>query len=83
MHWPDGAKYEGHWRDSYPTGKGRFTHIDEEVFEGPWTALFISKVGSGPQVTRNGFAWLVYKEKMFKISHPEPNTASLIIDPDW
>lgn len=32
--WPDGAKYEGYWRDNMAHGKGRFYHIDGDVYYG-------------------------------------------------
>ena len=32
--WPDGAKYEGYWRDNVANGKGKFYHIDGDVYNG-------------------------------------------------
>jgi hypothetical protein len=32
--WPDGAKYEGYWRDNVAHGRGKFYHIDGDVYEG-------------------------------------------------
>jgi hypothetical protein len=32
--WPDGAKYEGYWRDNVAHGRGRFHHIDGDVYDG-------------------------------------------------
>lgn len=35
--WPDGAKYEGYWRDNVAHGRGRFHHIDGDVYDGKKT----------------------------------------------
>jgi hypothetical protein len=83
MRWSDGAKYEGYWSYGYPSGKGRFTYIDEELYRGLWTCLFINKDATGLQVNRNGFAWLVYKEILQKLQTEETQSASLVIDPTW
>ena len=32
--WPDGAKYEGMWEDGKATGKGKFVHVDGDVYDG-------------------------------------------------
>jgi hypothetical protein len=32
--WPDGAKYEGYWRDNMAHGRGKFYHIDGDVYDG-------------------------------------------------
>ncbi|MFN9910869.1 MAG: hypothetical protein ACK56F_32980 [bacterium] len=32
--WPDGAKYEGNWRDNVACGRGKFYHIDGDVYDG-------------------------------------------------
>jgi hypothetical protein len=32
--WPDGARYEGYWSEGVASGKGRFYHIDGDVYEG-------------------------------------------------
>lgn len=32
--WPDGAKYEGNWRDNVASGRGKFYHIDGDVYDG-------------------------------------------------
>ena len=32
--WPDGAKYEGNWRDGLQHGKGKFYHVDGDVYDG-------------------------------------------------
>ncbi len=32
--WPDGAKYEGHWRNNVASGRGKFYHIDGDVYDG-------------------------------------------------
>ncbi len=34
--WPDGAKYEGEWRNNKANGKGKFWHADGDVYEGEW-----------------------------------------------
>lgn len=34
--WPDGAKYEGDWLNNKAHGKGKFYHVDGDVFEGEW-----------------------------------------------
>lgn len=30
--WPDGAKYEGHWKDNKACGRGKFYHVDGDVY---------------------------------------------------
>jgi hypothetical protein len=32
--WPDGARYEGIWRNGVASGRGKFYHIDGDVYEG-------------------------------------------------
>ena len=32
--WPDGAKYEGEWRQNKANGTGKFWHADGDVYEG-------------------------------------------------
>ena len=32
--WPDGARYEGLWKDGVASGRGKFFHIDGAVYEG-------------------------------------------------
>jgi hypothetical protein len=32
--WPDGAKYEGMWRFNVASGRGKFHHIDGDVYDG-------------------------------------------------
>lgn len=32
--WPDGAKYEGNWRENVASGRGKFYHIDGDVYDG-------------------------------------------------
>ena len=34
--WPDGACYEGFWKDNFAHGRLKFTHIDGNVYEGNW-----------------------------------------------
>ena len=29
--WPDGAKYEGDWKENKACGKGRFWHVDGDI----------------------------------------------------
>jgi hypothetical protein len=67
MMWADGAKYEGMWSYGVPGGQGRFTHIDSEVYDGSWKSIYVPKRGQ-QAVSDNGFAWLVYKEKMFRLT---------------
>lgn len=32
--WPDGGKYEGYWQDGVAHGRGKFYHIDGDVYDG-------------------------------------------------
>ena len=32
--WPDGAKYEGNWRNNVASGRGKFHHIDGDIYDG-------------------------------------------------
>ena len=32
--WPDGAKYEGEWKNNHANGKGKFFHINGDIYEG-------------------------------------------------
>ncbi len=32
--WPDGAKYEGYWRDNVAEGRGMFYHVDGDIYDG-------------------------------------------------
>ena len=34
--WSDGARYEGQWKQNKAHGKGKFFHVDGDVFEGEW-----------------------------------------------
>jgi hypothetical protein len=34
MFWPDGSKYEGHWRRDKANGKGRIIHANGDVYYG-------------------------------------------------
>jgi hypothetical protein len=34
--WPDGACYEGYWKNDMAYGKGRLIHADGDVYEGEW-----------------------------------------------
>lgn len=34
MIWPDGAKFEGQWKEGFANGKGIFYHIDGDVYDG-------------------------------------------------
>jgi hypothetical protein len=34
--WPDGARYEGEWRENRAHGQGKFTHVDGDVYDGYW-----------------------------------------------
>jgi hypothetical protein len=35
--WPDGAKYEGYWKNNKAHGRGKFWHVDGDIFEGRLT----------------------------------------------
>jgi hypothetical protein len=39
--WPDGAKYEGNWRNNVASGRGKFYHIDGDVYDGNSKSLII------------------------------------------
>jgi hypothetical protein len=30
--WPDGAKYEGSWENGKANGKGKFIHVDGDIY---------------------------------------------------
>ena len=32
--WPDGAKYEGYWKNNVAEGRGTFYHIDGDIYDG-------------------------------------------------
>lgn len=32
--WPDGAKYEGQWKENKACGYGKFFHVDGDIYEG-------------------------------------------------
>jgi len=32
--WPDGAKFEGEWKENRAHGYGKFTHADGDLYEG-------------------------------------------------
>lgn len=34
--WPDGAKFEGYWKNDMANGRGRLIHADGDVYEGMW-----------------------------------------------
>ncbi|CAD8120820.1 unnamed protein product [Paramecium sonneborni] len=34
--WPDGAQYEGQWKDDKAQGKGIFKHADGDIYDGEW-----------------------------------------------
>lgn len=34
--WPDGAIYEGEWREDVAEGKGKLVHVDGDVYYGEW-----------------------------------------------
>ena len=34
--WPDGAKYEGLWKNNKANGHGKFIHSNGDVYEGNW-----------------------------------------------
>ena len=34
--WPDGARYEGEWRNNQANGFGKFWHADGDIYEGEW-----------------------------------------------
>lgn len=31
---PDGARYEGEWKDNKACGYGKFWHVDGDIYEG-------------------------------------------------
>ena len=66
MTWADGARYEGYWEYGVASGKGKFTHIDGEIFRGLWRNYYVNKE-IDKKVNINGYVWLVYKEKIFKL----------------
>ena len=37
--WPDGAKYEGNWRNNVASGRGKFHHIDGDIYDGIFSNL--------------------------------------------
>ena len=37
QHWPDGARYEGYWKEGHQHGKGKFYHVDGDMYEGKTT----------------------------------------------
>lgn len=41
--WPDGAKYEGNWRNNVASGRGKFYHIDGDVYDGKIVEILISR----------------------------------------
>ena len=51
--WKDGAKYEGNWKFNKACGRGKFWHVDGDIFEGEWVddkenyKSMLSKVHSG------------------------------------
>jgi len=50
--WPDGARYEGEWRDNKANGKGKFWHADGDIYDGEW---FDDKAnGQGEYTHTNG-----------------------------
>ena len=42
--WPDGAKYEGNWRNNVACGRGKFYHIDGDVYDGKHHSLVLTLV---------------------------------------
>ena len=38
MVWANGARYEGEWLDSKPSGQGVYTDAADAVFSGTWSA---------------------------------------------
>jgi hypothetical protein len=41
MFWPDGSKYEGHWRRDKANGKGRIIHANGDVYYGKCNHIMI------------------------------------------
>jgi hypothetical protein len=39
--WPDGAKYEGYWKDDVANGRGMFYHIDGDIYDGISSRIYI------------------------------------------
>lgn len=42
--WPDGARYEGFWKDGVAHGRGKFYHIDGDIYEGIILFKFINLI---------------------------------------
>ena len=34
--WPDGARYEGYWLNDKANGKGKFYHVEGDIYDGDW-----------------------------------------------
>lgn len=50
--WPDGARFEGHWKNDMANGRGRLIHADGDVYEGMW--VNDKAHGKGVYVHMNG-----------------------------
>lgn len=54
--WPDGAKYEGNWRENVASGRGKFYHIDGDVYDGKQSCtLLINYLGNWDNDKANGY----------------------------
>lgn len=82
MIWPDGACYEGEWSYGYPFGRGKFTHVDQELYDGVWKNPFNSgKVTISSDNNsilrdivngkRDGYLWLHHKQERLKGKSPK------------
>ena len=52
--WPDGAVYEGEWKDGQKHGRGKYTHVDGTVYDCEWKAC---QMDAAFTITRNGISW--------------------------
>ncbi len=74
--WPDGAIYEGYWRNDQAALKGRLVHADGDLYEGEWLndkadgyGLYLhvngaKYVGRWKQDKQNGYGMSVYKREL-------------------
>ena len=50
--WPDGAKYEGRWKNNMLDGKGRFEYANGDMYNGDWSKN--KACGKGKYLHANG-----------------------------
>mmetsp|Transcript_7271 Transcript_7271/g.7123 ORF Transcript_7271/g.7123 Transcript_7271/m.7123 type:complete len:180 (-) Transcript_7271:384-923(-) len=91
MIWPDGCIYEGEFSFGYPFGEGKFTHVDQEVYEGRWrnpyasgnhpfnsnSKSFLESIVNGK---RDGYLWLWYKHEAMKSIPPKQRSSKFSLD---